>query len=56
MTRARDSRGASAIEYALLIALMCAVLVVSVNALQAVLTSEYRSTCDDVGRSPDSDC
>ena len=52
----RDERGASALEYALLIAFMAAVLIVSVNALQVVLTSEYSSTCEDVGRSSSGNC
>ncbi len=56
MSRVRDERGASAIEYGLLVALMAVVIIVSVNALQVVLTSEYRSTCEDVGRSSSGTC
>ena len=50
--RARlDDRGASAVEYGLLIAGVCALIIVVVYAFGGVLSTVFDSTCDSVGSS-----
>lgn len=46
--RPRDERGASAVEYALLITGIAAVLVVAVFALGPVVLELFTDTCDSV--------
>jgi pilus assembly protein Flp/PilA len=46
---ARADTGASAVEYALLLAGIVAVVVVSVLALTRVVGDRYRTDCDAVG-------
>ena len=53
----RDERGASAVEYGLLIAGIAALIIVSVYAFGgAVLTHLFQSTCDSVGTSTGHAC
>jgi len=47
----RDARGASAVEYALLITGITALIVVVVYAFGGVLNNVYNATCDSVGSS-----
>ena len=48
----RDERGASAVEYGLLIAGIAALIIVAVFAFGgAVLTTLFQSTCNTVGSS-----
>ena len=44
----KDERGASAVEYGLLIAGIAAVIVVSVMALGPVIQGKFDSTCSSV--------
>jgi pilus assembly protein Flp/PilA len=46
--RTRDDRGASAVEYGLLIAAIAAVIVVIVFALGSVVKSKFQKTCNEV--------
>jgi|tagenome__1003787_1003787.scaffolds.fasta_scaffold19658277_2 pilus assembly protein Flp/PilA len=46
-----DARGASAVEYGLLIAGITALIVLIVYAFGGVLSNVYKSTCDSVGSS-----
>ena len=46
--RARDDTGASAVEYALLLAAIAAVLVVVLWQLGGVVTGLFKDTCDSV--------
>ncbi len=48
MRRARDQRGASAVEYALIVALVAAVSLLSITLLSEVMTAEYTDTCKQV--------
>jgi pilus assembly protein Flp/PilA len=53
----RDERGASAVEYGLLIAGIAALIIVSVYAFGgAVLTHLFQNTCDSVGTSTGHAC
>ena len=45
----RDERGASAVEYGLLIAGIAALIVVAVFALGPILKSAFDDTCDAIG-------
>jgi pilus assembly protein Flp/PilA len=50
--RARlDERGASAVEYGLLIAGIAALIIVVVFAFGGVLNTVFKATCDSVGTS-----
>jgi pilus assembly protein Flp/PilA len=51
-----DERGASAVEYGLLIAGIAALIVVVVFAFGGVLTNIFSSTCDSVGMSSGQTC
>lgn len=44
----KDDKGASAVEYGLLIAAIAAVIVVVVFALGSVVKSKFQKTCNDV--------
>lgn len=44
-----DERGASAVEYGLLIAGIAAVIVVIVIALGTQITGAFEKTCDEIG-------
>lgn len=46
--RRRDSRGASAVEYALLITGIAAVLVLVIYAFGGTLSAKFDGTCDSV--------
>jgi pilus assembly protein Flp/PilA len=53
----RDERGASAVEYGLMIAGIAALIIVSVFAFGgAVLNDLFQNTCDSVGSSVGSSC
>ena len=52
VTDQRD-RGATAVEYALIIAGVAAVLAVVVFALQDVLTAMFQDTCQDIAQGAD---
>jgi pilus assembly protein Flp/PilA len=47
----RDERGASAVEYALLIAGIAGVIVMVIYAFGGVLNGVFTATCDSVGNS-----
>jgi pilus assembly protein Flp/PilA len=47
----RTERGASAVEYGLLIAGITALIVIVVYAFGGVLSNVYNATCDSVGTS-----
>jgi pilus assembly protein Flp/PilA len=51
-----DERGASAVEYGLLIAGIAALIVVVVFAFGGVLNKIFDSTCDQVGASAAANC
>ncbi len=51
-----DERGASAVEYGLLIAGIAALIVVVVFAFGGVLTKIFSSTCNKVGASAAATC
>ncbi len=51
-----DDRGASAVEYGLLIAGIAALIVVVVFAFGGVLSNVFNSTCDSVGVSSGQSC
>jgi pilus assembly protein Flp/PilA len=51
-----DERGASAVEYGLLIAGIAALIVVVVFAFGGVLSSIFSSTCNAVGASASQSC
>jgi pilus assembly protein Flp/PilA len=51
-----EERGASAVEYGLLIAGIAALIVVVVFAFGNVLTNIFSSTCDSVGQSSNQTC
>ena len=51
-----DERGASAVEYGLLIAGIAALIVVVVFAFGGVLSNIFSSTCDSVGVSSNQTC
>jgi len=51
-----DERGASAVEYGLLIAGIAALIVVVVFAFGGVLTNIFSDTCDSVGQSSGQSC
>ena len=51
-----DERGASAVEYGLLIAGIAALIVVVVFAFGNVLNKIFDSTCDKVGQSASASC
>ncbi|HEY2878175.1 Flp family type IVb pilin [Nocardioides sp.] len=53
---ARDERGASAVEYGLLIAGIAALIVVVVFAFGGVLQNVFRDTCNSVGASAGGSC
>jgi len=46
-----DERGASAVEYGLLITGIAALIAVTVFAFGGVLSNVYKATCDSVGTS-----
>ena len=55
----RDERGASAVEYGLLIAGIAALIVIAVFALGPVVEDAFSKTCDEMTSSPstlDGDC
>ena len=52
----QDERGASAVEYGLLIAGIAALIVVVVFAFGGVLSNVFNSTCDSVGVSSGQSC
>lgn len=54
--RRQDETGASAVEYGLLVALIAAVIVVAVFALDGVVRGALAQTCDDVYSVNTSDC
>jgi pilus assembly protein Flp/PilA len=51
-----DERGASAVEYGLLIAGIAALIVVVVFAFGGVISNIFSSTCDSVGASAGQSC
>jgi pilus assembly protein Flp/PilA len=51
-----DERGASAVEYGLLIAGIAALIIVVVFAFGGVLNKIFDSTCDGVGASAGTNC
>ena len=51
-----DERGASAVEYGLLIAGIAALIVVVVFAFGNVITNIFQSTCNQVGGSGGGNC
>jgi len=51
-----DERGASAVEYGLLIAGIAALIVVIVFAFGGVLKNIFEKTCDSVGQSSGESC
>lgn len=55
---AKDERGASAVEYGLLIAGIAALIVVAVFALGPIVRDAFETTCDVIGSNatPSSDC
>jgi len=53
---AKTERGASAVEYGLLIAGIAALIVVVVFAFGGVLTNIFSDTCDSVGQSSGQTC
>jgi pilus assembly protein Flp/PilA len=52
----KDERGASAVEYGLLISGIAALIVVVVFAFGGVLTNIFSSTCNSVGSSAGQSC
>ncbi len=46
--RTRGQRGASSVEYALIVALLAAVTAGSLTLLEGVLSAEYTDTCEQV--------
>jgi pilus assembly protein Flp/PilA len=52
----KDDRGASAVEYGLLIAGIAALIVVVVFAFGDVLSNIFNTTCDSVGQSSGQSC
>ena len=52
----QDERGASAVEYGLLIAGIAALIVVVVFAFGDVLSNIFNTTCDSVGQSRGQSC
>jgi pilus assembly protein Flp/PilA len=53
---AKDERGASAVEYGLLIAGIAALIVVVVFAFGGVINNVFQSTCNSVGASAGGTC
>jgi pilus assembly protein Flp/PilA len=51
-----DERGASAVEYGLLIAGIAALIVVVVFAFGGVISGIFSSTCNAVGQSANANC
>jgi len=51
-----DERGASAVEYGLLIAGIAALIVVVVFAFGGVISNVFSSTCNSVGQSSGGSC
>ena len=51
-----DERGASAVEYGLLIAGIAALIIVVVFAFGGVLNDVFQTTCDSVGQSANTSC
>ena len=51
-----DERGASAVEYGLLIAGIAALIIVVIFAFGGVLNKIFDSTCDKVGASASANC
>jgi pilus assembly protein Flp/PilA len=51
-----DERGASAVEYGLLIAGIAALIIVVVFAFGGVLNTIFKDTCDKVGASASATC
>jgi len=51
-----DERGASAVEYGLLIAGIAALIVVVVFAFGGVISNIFSDTCDSVGQSSGQSC
>ena len=51
-----DERGASAVEYGLLIAGIAALIVVVVFAFGGVIASVFSNTCNSVGQSAGAQC
>ena len=51
-----DERGASAVEYGLLIAGIAALIVVVVFAFGGVIQNIFQTTCDSVGQSSGGGC
>jgi pilus assembly protein Flp/PilA len=47
-TRSSDERGATAVEYGLMVALIAVVIIVAVTALGGSLSSVFDSTADEV--------
>ena len=52
----KDERGASAVEYGLLIAGIAALIVVVIFAFGSVLSNVFQSTCNNVGASTGGSC
>lgn len=50
--RARDERGATAIEYALLVALVALVIIVGLNALGSNVNEKFQDIGDDANLQP----
>ena len=55
-SRVRSDKGASAVEYGLLIAGIAALIVVVVFAFGGVIKDVFDSTCDSVGKSSGKSC
>ncbi len=51
-----DERGASAVEYGLLIAGIAALIIVVVFAFGGVLNTVFQTTCNSVGQSAGTNC
>ena len=49
-TRAREERGATAVEYALMVALIAAVIIVAVSTLGNNANSKFQEVGDAVGK------
>lgn len=48
MRHRRDEAGASAVEYGLIVALMVAITIPSIQLLEGAVSAEYTDTCRDV--------
>jgi pilus assembly protein Flp/PilA len=50
--RVQSERGATAVEYGLMVALIAVVIIAAVTALGGVLNESFDDTCDQIAASP----